>query len=199
MTPLLRQRYDLPVERGAVIVGLTPGSPAARAGLPVGGAIVAVDRQPIASHSDLLTLLRDYRAGDQVELSFYEGRQLVRMQLTLAEPPAQPRAAQFDDDADPTPPPAAPPEDAPKPEADLRIVPLVPGDRPVGRLLNRVLEGVQQIEQVPPRGANTLVPPPPEEPLVLGPQELQRRVLQLEEYVERLERRVAELEARLDP
>jgi hypothetical protein len=78
----------LAARRGALITQVRPGSPADRAGLPLGGLIVMADGQRIDSADDLVTYIRGARAGQEVELGYYEGgnlrRKLVRLGPTAA-------------------------------------------------------------------------------------------------------------------
>ena len=65
-TPLHRRLvrfYDLPQESGVVVVSVTEGSPAERAGLREGDVIVALDGKPVAGVDDLHSLLTDARVG----------------------------------------------------------------------------------------------------------------------------------------
>src|SRR5580698_9002392 len=64
--PLLRRVvrfYDLPQESGVVVISVTEGGPAQRAGLREGDVIVALDRNPVAGVDDLQRLLTDARLG----------------------------------------------------------------------------------------------------------------------------------------
>jgi S1-C subfamily serine protease len=65
-TPLHRRLvrfYDLPQESGVVVISVTEGGPAQRAGLREGDVIVALDRNPVAGVDDLQRLLTDARLG----------------------------------------------------------------------------------------------------------------------------------------
>ena len=65
-TPLHRRVvrfYDLPQESGVVVVAVTDGSPAKRAGLQEGDVIVALEGKPVAGVDDLHRLLTDARVG----------------------------------------------------------------------------------------------------------------------------------------
>ncbi|HXP16328.1 MAG TPA: trypsin-like peptidase domain-containing protein [Terriglobales bacterium] len=55
--------YNLPQETGVVVISVTPGSPAQRAGLREGDVIVALDGKPVAGVDDLHRLLTDARVG----------------------------------------------------------------------------------------------------------------------------------------
>ena len=80
--------------RGVFVLGVEPGSPAARAGLvplrltpdgrPVAGdVIVAVDGKPVDSVARLLARLDDFNAGDTVSLTVLRGRQRLTVTVTL--------------------------------------------------------------------------------------------------------------------
>jgi S1-C subfamily serine protease len=55
--------YDLAKETGVMVVGVTPGSPAERAGLREGDVILAFAGQPVAGIDDLHRLLTDTKVG----------------------------------------------------------------------------------------------------------------------------------------
>src|SRR5262249_48657463 len=68
-----RTAYGLTVRRGALITSVKPDSPADRAGLPVGGLVVAFDGRRIDSPDDLVGAIRSARPGQEVELGYYQG------------------------------------------------------------------------------------------------------------------------------
>jgi hypothetical protein len=78
-----RNRYRFPTTQGAVITSIVEGSPAAQYGLPLGGAIVAVDGQRIDSSSDLVATIQMYKPGDEVELLYYQGNLAARKKVRL--------------------------------------------------------------------------------------------------------------------
>jgi hypothetical protein len=84
LTDEARAAYGLTVRRGALITGVRPGSPADRAGLPMGGVVVAVDGRRVDSADDLVGAIRAARAGQEVELTYYEGDRLSRKMVRLA-------------------------------------------------------------------------------------------------------------------
>jgi S1-C subfamily serine protease len=74
----LVQRYRLPVESGAVVVSIKPGSPAARAKLRDGDVIVGYADAPVRGIDDLHRLLTEERAGIGAPLTIVrEGRCLT--------------------------------------------------------------------------------------------------------------------------
>ena len=68
-----------------LIVGVTPGSPAATAGLIVGDVLTDFDGQPIESPEDLLDVLVGDRVGRQVELRVLRGGKEHKVSVTVGE------------------------------------------------------------------------------------------------------------------
>jgi S1-C subfamily serine protease len=62
LTPELARELELTATRGAVVVEVTEGGPAYRAGLRPGDVIVEADRRPVARPGDVERALRDGRA-----------------------------------------------------------------------------------------------------------------------------------------
>jgi S1-C subfamily serine protease len=55
---------------GALVAGVEPGTPAARAGLQPGDTITAADRTAIGSAADLRSVIARHKPGDKVELTW---------------------------------------------------------------------------------------------------------------------------------
>jgi len=98
--PDLSSALDLPVEHGLLVEAVTPGGPAAQAGirggdkvvlaglqkLRIGGDVLtAMDGQPISSQLDLNVLLNRHHPGDTVTLTVYRGKQKMETRATLGE------------------------------------------------------------------------------------------------------------------
>jgi S1-C subfamily serine protease len=71
-------------ERALLVMAVTPGSPAERAGLLVGDLLLDVDGQQTASADDLLDLLTDRRIGQSVITRILRGGTVQEVQLTVA-------------------------------------------------------------------------------------------------------------------
>jgi serine protease Do len=84
--PEMAQAFHLPVQQGVVIAGVSPGSPAARAGVREQDIIVRVDDAAVASGGDLRRALRNRRPGDRVQLTFRRGGQQLTGIAVLAAP-----------------------------------------------------------------------------------------------------------------
>jgi S1-C subfamily serine protease len=67
------QRADEGREEALLVTAVTPGSPAASAGILVGDVIVALDAHPIESPEDLLDLLVGDRVGRDATVGVLRG------------------------------------------------------------------------------------------------------------------------------
>ena len=73
--------YDLAKETGVMVVGVTPRSPAERAGLHEGDVIVAFADQPVAAIDDLHRLLTDTQVGAKNTITIL--RHTERLELAI--------------------------------------------------------------------------------------------------------------------
>jgi 2-alkenal reductase len=95
----IAQANNLQTQQGAYIDSVTPGGPAAQAGLrgtqsttqegiPVGGdVVVAANGQPINSFQDLLAVVAFSRPGDTLDLTIVRNSQQRNVTVTLAPRP----------------------------------------------------------------------------------------------------------------
>jgi len=82
----------LPDLTGFRITQVYPGSSAAQAGLQVGDLILAVDNEPMTAtspehHEELAAFIREYTAGDAVDIKVKRGDGELTLPVTLAEAP----------------------------------------------------------------------------------------------------------------
>jgi serine protease DegQ len=75
-------------DRAVLIVGVTAGSPAMRAGVILGDVLLELDGQPVASPDDLLDLLRGNPVNRTVTLRLLRGGAPTNVTVTLEERPA---------------------------------------------------------------------------------------------------------------
>ena len=87
LSPEDARRFDLPVESGAIVERVEPGSGADAAGVRRGDIIVALGDAPIENTGDLLGALRDYQPGDTVELAVFRNGDKQTLDVTLGERP----------------------------------------------------------------------------------------------------------------
>jgi len=79
------ERFDLPVDSGAIVRDVESGSAAEEAGMRRGDIIVALGDAPIENTGDLLGALRDYRPGDTAELTLVRDGDEQTLSVTLGE------------------------------------------------------------------------------------------------------------------
>jgi S1-C subfamily serine protease len=100
VTKQLARDLNLPVDKGAMVIDVRPGSPADKAGLRAGDTqttdglriggdvIVNVDGKDIKKPDDVLSALSGKKVGDEVKVDFYRGRSKKSVKLKLANRPA---------------------------------------------------------------------------------------------------------------
>jgi S1-C subfamily serine protease len=100
VTKQLAQDLNLPVDHGALIVSVTPGSPAAKAGLhggrtPTsqgvaagGDLIVAIDGKEMRSEDAVANAVAAHKPGDRVQITVYRGNDKKTVTVELAKRPA---------------------------------------------------------------------------------------------------------------
>jgi S1-C subfamily serine protease len=84
VSPEMAREFDLPVERGIIILAVQPGSPAARAGIRRGDIITRMDGAAIGSVGDLRRAIREREPGQEVAFAGVrpDGPFTVRVRLT---------------------------------------------------------------------------------------------------------------------
>jgi serine protease Do len=85
--PELARREGLPVARGAYVVRVFEGSPAARAGVKEGDLLVAIDGRPLTAREDLMTAFYTAAAGTPLLVELRRGEQTLRLSLAAMRPP----------------------------------------------------------------------------------------------------------------
>jgi S1-C subfamily serine protease len=102
LLPGLAKELKIETDRGALIVEVVRGGPAARAGLRGGGktiqvgnallsvggdVVVALDGQAVGSSDELVRKIRKHRPGDQVQLKILRDGKFLEVPVTLGEQP----------------------------------------------------------------------------------------------------------------
>jgi S1-C subfamily serine protease len=100
VTQQVAQDLNLPVDYGALIVDVTPGSPADKAGLhggrtqttegiaAGGDLIVAVDGEKMRNEDAVATAIAAHTPGDKVDIEFYRGTDKKTVSVELGKRPA---------------------------------------------------------------------------------------------------------------
>jgi serine protease Do len=81
------QSANLPVRRGALVLKVYPGSPAAQAGLQEKDVVVAVNGHPVTAREDVATALYTAAAGSAVGLDLRRGERTLTVSLKAVQPP----------------------------------------------------------------------------------------------------------------
>ena len=82
---VLAARYNLPIDRGALIVDVTTNGPADRAGLKAGDIIVQVDGKEVNGVASLGDVLLNKEPGESVPVQVQRGNQQLTVNVTLSE------------------------------------------------------------------------------------------------------------------
>jgi len=88
VTSTIQQYYGLSVNKGALIISVSSGSPADEAGLRAGDVITELDAEDISTAADLTTAISSHQIGDQVEIVYYRGSVQKVANATLEESPS---------------------------------------------------------------------------------------------------------------
>jgi len=105
LTPEIAKVLNLPVDQGALVQAVTPGGPAAKAGVKGGNGnatvtvagqriqaggdvITAIDGKPVHSMTDVINDINTKQPGDSVQLSLVNGSQKRTVTVTLGNRPA---------------------------------------------------------------------------------------------------------------
>jgi serine protease Do len=73
----------LPVDQGAIVRAVEPGTPAARAGVQVGDIIVGIAGEPVESSQGVLERLLEHNPGDSVSVTVLRGDDTLDLNVTL--------------------------------------------------------------------------------------------------------------------
>lgn len=88
VTPQIASQLDLRAKNGVVVTQVTPGSPAARAGIQPRDVILAINNDQIDESHTLRSILFKYRVGDQVTLTIERAGREMKIQLVLVARPS---------------------------------------------------------------------------------------------------------------
>ncbi|MGQ9546246.1 MAG: S1C family serine protease [Dehalococcoidia bacterium] len=88
VTPAIQSYYHLAVGTGVLVIRVTNGGPASKAGLKAGDVIVKIDQEDITTTADLSSAIGSRQIGDQVEIVYYRGSVQQVASATLEESPS---------------------------------------------------------------------------------------------------------------
>jgi S1-C subfamily serine protease len=87
MNAQVKERYGFSVDKGAIVVEVTPGSPAENGGVEVGDVITKFGDQAITSNDELVAAVRAHKPGDKVQVAFVRGKDSHTVTVTLGSRP----------------------------------------------------------------------------------------------------------------
>jgi S1-C subfamily serine protease len=79
VTPQVAYANDLPLQRGALIVGVAAGGPAAEAGFESGDVVVALGGKPVTDLHHFHDLLQRHRIGEPVDVTVWRDGQTLTL------------------------------------------------------------------------------------------------------------------------
>jgi serine protease Do len=83
----LARRYRLPVQHGALVRKVYPGSPAASAGLQENDVVVGAAGHPVAAREDVITAIYTVQADSPIPLDVRRGGRTLHLSLRAQPPP----------------------------------------------------------------------------------------------------------------
>ncbi len=98
LTPELRarikresdQKLDVTQEKGVIILGIAKDSPASRAGVQAGDIFRKIKGKPVDTLAQILAVVESSTIGETVPVELMRGKEVVTLNVTLAEFPTQP-------------------------------------------------------------------------------------------------------------
>ncbi len=88
LNPMLAREIGAPIDKGALIVGVVPGSPAHYAGLRRGDIVLKVDDTEIKKASDLASSIRRKGIGNRILLTVARGYAKYTVEVTIEGAPS---------------------------------------------------------------------------------------------------------------
>ena len=87
LSAAIAQQYQLPVDRGVLVVEVSPNTPADEVGIRPGDILLMLNDVEIETVQQLQSALTDYQPGDEVTLTLNRDGSEIEIDLTLGESP----------------------------------------------------------------------------------------------------------------
>jgi len=87
ITEKVADYYELPVNKGVLVVNIAPDSPVDKAGIRQGDIVLEFDNKKVDSVEDLQSVLLERKPGDRAELTILRGLKTGRLELILERVP----------------------------------------------------------------------------------------------------------------
>lgn len=85
--PTVATEFNLPVQSGALVTQVVPGSPAQKAGIVAGDVITNAAGQPVKSIDDLIAIVRTQTVGQTIPVTFFHGSSQKSANVAVTEAP----------------------------------------------------------------------------------------------------------------
>lgn len=99
----IAESMGIPKNQGELIRGVTPGGPAARAGIQQGDVVIAVNGQPVTPDQSLAYLVSQQGVGTRIPLTVVRGTQRLTLNVAVGERPSEDELARLNGIGDDTP------------------------------------------------------------------------------------------------
>jgi serine protease Do len=83
----IAETYDIPHEKGVLVLKVGRGSPAHRGGMSSGDVIFEADSKPLKGWEDLQHVIQGKKVGERLELSVGRERDRGKIDVVLEEAP----------------------------------------------------------------------------------------------------------------
>lgn len=83
----LARRYELPLEHGAIVEKIHPGSPAARSGFRASDVLLEVAKRKVLSKEDVMTAVYSVAVGSRVAMRVWRNGKELDLELPVETPP----------------------------------------------------------------------------------------------------------------
>ncbi len=97
VTEEIREAFNLPEARGALVQSVDPGKPADKAGIRHGDVVVDVDGKPIRNNRELIDYISYLPVGTEVKIGVIRNGQRMVLTARTAQRPAEGQSADEDD------------------------------------------------------------------------------------------------------
>ena len=87
ITPALRESFKLGDTQGVIVAGLLRNGPAALAGIKRGDIITHINKQPVTTARDILTIIAKTRPGDVVGIRLIRNGKVIGVHATVSQRP----------------------------------------------------------------------------------------------------------------
>ncbi len=88
ITPTIKYQYNLSVDKGVLIVEVSNGSPASKAGLKPGDVVTGIGEQEVNTAEEIRLAIQAHQVGDEVEIVYFRGSEQKTTNATLRETPS---------------------------------------------------------------------------------------------------------------